>query len=108
VRKCNRLSETYQTLEGYGELWLKMFGASMVYGENFGVHEWPLRKWRFLRFRAPRGGLKYHYTQELCRNGDVIHVRVPSVSNRADIQTKVVTRPIFYHLSPLLKGVYAD
>eukprot|EP01049_Picozoa_sp_SAG25_P006523 SAG25_NODE_495_length_7403_cov_7.136911_1_plen_92_part_10 len=29
VRKCNRPSETYQTLEDYGELWLKMFGASV-------------------------------------------------------------------------------
>jgi hypothetical protein len=53
VRKCNRQSETYQTLEDYGELWLKMFGASVVYGGNFGVHEWPLRKWRFFGFRAP-------------------------------------------------------
>ena len=43
VRKFNRPSETYQTLEGYGILWLKMFGACVVYGENFGVREWPLR-----------------------------------------------------------------
>eukprot|EP01047_Picozoa_sp_COSAG01_P082424 COSAG01_NODE_16828_length_1200_cov_14.917348_1_plen_192_part_10 len=56
VRKCNCQSETYQTLEDYGELWLKMFGASVVCGENFGVHERPLRKWRFFKCSGHRGG----------------------------------------------------
>ena len=56
ARKFNRQSETYETLEDYGDLWLKMFGASVVCGKNFGVHEWPLRKWRFLGFWATAGG----------------------------------------------------
>ena len=58
VRKCNRQSETYQTLEDYGDLWLKMFGASVVCGENFGVHERPLRKWRFFRCSGYQGGCR--------------------------------------------------
>jgi hypothetical protein len=52
--------------------------------------------------------LKYHYTRELVRQEDVVHVRVPSKSNRADIQTKGVVRPVFRHLAPLLKGIYED
>jgi hypothetical protein len=48
--------------------------------------------------------LKYHYTRELVRQGDVVHVRVPSKDNRADIQTKPVSRAIFRWLAPLLKG----
>ena len=57
ARKFNRPSETYETLEDYGDLWLKMFGASVVCGKNFGVHEWPLQKWRFIGARPSwRGG----------------------------------------------------
>ena len=49
--------------------------------------------------------LKYHYTRELVRNGDIELISVPTKHNRADIQTKPVTTTVFRFLAPLIKGM---
>ena len=41
---------------------MKMFGASVVCGENFGVHERPLRKWRFFKCSGHRGGYSHSHS----------------------------------------------